>query len=243
MALSFPRFYISPEAIVGDRAELSGKEAEHLVRSLRARPGDLIPLGDGAGRVMLGRLENCAHAEVVLKIVKDAYVAPRVPSLHLYQASIRGALMESLVRQNTELGIESIRIFEGERTVRAPGGGARRLRLERIALEAAKQSRRAHLAEVRAVAGEDELLAEAQEYDCVLVAWEPGAPRPAELLPAEAPPRVALVIGPEGGFSEREAGEMLERGARLCGLGPNVLRAETAGLVLHAAVLSHYGLL
>lgn len=122
-------------------------------------------------------------------------------------------------------------------------------RLSRIALEAAKQSGRAHVPEVReAVSFENGLKRLAEEpFDLILIAWEEEHALPLSRAVEEyrqshgEPKRVLIVIGPEGGVDETEQQRLAALGARSVTLGPRILRTETAGLCALAALWTAMG--
>jgi 16S rRNA (uracil1498-N3)-methyltransferase len=119
-------------------------------------------------------------------------------------------------------------------------------RLERwckIATETSRVAGRAYLPEIKKACSWTELLEELEAIEVVVMADETGGARPGAALSGEDPVEVGLVIGPEGGFSEAERRDLLEKGARPVTLGETVLRTETAGMVLMAAVRCHLGML
>ena len=125
----------------------------------------------------------------------------------------------------------------------------KRERFSRIALEAAKQSGRAHVPEVReAVSFENGLKRLAEEpFDLILIAWEEEHALPLSRAVEEyrqshgEPKRVLIVIGPEGGVDETEQQRLAALGARSVTLGPRILRTETAGLCALAALWTAMG--
>jgi 16S rRNA (uracil1498-N3)-methyltransferase len=224
------------------QALISGEDHLHLTRSMRAQVGDLVPLGDGAGRVSVARITAITRDSTELRIIEDTHLARPLPSLHLFQALLKSGKMDALVRQNVELGVDLIMPFQAEHSIaRGTPSAERRERLQRIALEASKQSRRAFIPNVGESLSFEDALSELARYPVVLVAWQPGAAGVASALAAEPSSEVALVIGPEGGLADSEMTALHEVGGIAVGLGPNVLRADTAGLVLAAAVLCRYG--
>jgi 16S rRNA (uracil1498-N3)-methyltransferase len=133
------------------------------------------------------------------------------------------------------------------RAVARPGGGrveSRRTRWNRIAIEALKQCRRGDLMAVEPAASLDAVLARRPSVDLGIFFWEnAAAPLSAGVWPKtpSGPSSVLIVLGPEGGFSESEARAAEAQGFHLAGLGPRILRAETAAVAACAVVQYLFG--
>lgn len=151
--------------------------------------------------------------------------------------------MDTLIRQLTELGIDRWVPFYAARSVPAPsqkGLGKRIDRWEKIAIEAVKQCRRGRLPQIRPAGNFNQLLEVSDAYDLKIMFWE-DTPQ-AFSIPAtvpHTPKQVLLVVGPEGGFEIDEVRQARAHGFLTTGLGPRILRAETATLA--ALTLVQYG--
>ncbi len=239
-----PRIFLPPEQLEAEIISLYGDDYHHLAHALRMREGDLADLGDGRGQTATARVSGIFRDHLDLLVERTEFVTRTPPSLHLFQGVTKGSKLAFVVRANVELGVDEITPFVSGRSVPEDGpGGARLERLRKIALEAAKQSRRAYLPEVNEPLGMSGLARRLKEFGLAVVAWEKESRRASEILPAVKPQSAALVIGPEGGFSLQEIEELREQGALTVGLGPYVLRTETAGLVLQAIIRCHFGML
>ena len=225
---------------VGGRIDL-GAVRRHL-EVVRARIGDLVYLFDGHGAEV--EAEIVAFDGSVVAATVRARVSNHSESdleCWLIQAlPARAARMDAIVRQTTELGVHRIVPVIAERSQHSGAKPAtmqrRRQRWARIAAAAAEQSCRAVVPEV-AEPGE---LADI-DWDSlaqpILIA-EPGAgPMPQEMRPAA----VSVLVGPEGGWTEAEVNAALDAGATLFGLGPRVLRADSAAVVALTLVQSRWG--
>lgn len=204
---------------------------------LRLHPGDRVQVFDGVGREYEVELESVRAEEVTGKIVRAS--EGRRPALHLslLQGVPKGAKMDDVIRMGTEIGVAEFIPFLSERTVAE--GRQRVERWRRIAIEAAKQSRRSDVPVVHEVASFESALDQVSAYDRVLVLWEGEQSRSiADVLnDAGRTSRVAVVIGPEGGLDAREVDAATKRGALPVTLGPLILRTETAGIVALSMVL------
>ena len=200
--------------------ELSDEDTHHLARVLRLRDGEAVTVSDGAGGLRpcvwaAGRLE--ATGDVLSSAVPE-------PSLCVGFALTKGDKPEWTVQRLTELGIDVIAPFVAERSVvRWDEDKAERNleRMRRVAREAAMQSRRVRLPEVRPVSTLPQVIADAKPGAVALA--EPGGGPLQE-------PHTTVLVGPEGGWTETELGTVGDHVA----LGEGVLRAETAAVAAGA---------
>lgn len=214
------QFFLPAGSVSGDRFHLTGHEATHVTRVLRHKEGDVLLFFDGKGGRWEGTIAEVHDDGSIYGTLKPLAAAARPAfRLHLYPALIKGNRWDWLLEKAVELGVDSIHPVVTRRTVARPEGKPERW--ERLVVAAAKQCERSTLPAVAAPAPLAEALASAPGLK--LMAWEgrPDAPLPS--LPDE----VSLFVGPEGGFTREEAEGS---GAVLFGLGPLVLRAETAVL-------------
>lgn len=240
-----PRFFVPTRDIDDGQARLQGNEFRHLQRVLRLREGDHVTLFDDAGREHAGIIQSLSPRVAVVRIT--ASTTPEREShlaIALYQGMPKGRKMDLVVEKATELGARTITPFiSAFCTVTAPVGAGKRERWQRIALAAGKQCGRTIVPTVAAPLTFAEALAEASEAGLKLLFFEGAGIAPlAGTAEADGTPlTAAVVIGPEGGFSRDEV-EMAERaGFRVVGLGPRILRTETAALVALAVVQARWG--
>lgn len=256
---------MEPGTIGGERVELTGPIAHQIRSVLRLRPGDTVDLLDSSGFVFEARLVVLSREGVSAEVVgrRPSGSEPDV-DLVLYQALLKGQKMELVLQKGTEIGVSRFVPVLSERCVSRPTPADLERRIERwqaIAREAAEQSKRGILPAVASTESFEEACRSAAEGGLALMAWEEehalgigGALREAGLSnlsrnpsPSAGPeeggrkPRIALLIGPEGGFSAREAEVAMDAGVRVVSLGPRILRAETAALVAATLVLCATG--
>jgi 16S rRNA (uracil1498-N3)-methyltransferase len=222
-----------PDPIVNGRAVLSGPEAHHLSRVRRAREGAPVELFDGRGRAFLGRIESVDRnrVEVAIESTSPGRPEPGV-ELTLATAVPKGDRFDWLVEKATELGVRRLVPILTERSVVDPRS-SKLDRLRRVVVEASKQCGRDRLMELVEPISWQELLANGAE-DIGLFA-HPGGDSVAGLGPIG---RATVAIGPEGGFNDEEVEGAIAAGWRTIGLGPTILRVETAGLAACSAILA-----
>lgn len=230
------RFFV--EQVHRGEAVLEGEDAEHLTRVLRVENGQRFEISDNHG-VYLAQVVEARRQRVRFAVVEPLPVTPAPVAITLYAALIKFDRFEWMVEKATELGVDRITPVQTERS--EPGleraAGKRLARWRRIGKEASQQARRARLPEVSAVVALPEALAAEERWRFLLDEAEGVAPL-GSLLPAERAggDRVALLVGPEGGWTGRERERALQGGWRAASLAPEVLRAETAALTALALV-------
>lgn len=221
------RFFVG--AVHADTAELRGEDARHLARVLRAEQGQLYEISDNRS-AYLARVEEAHGDRVLFRLVEPLETPPAPVRITLCAALIKFDAFEWMVEKATELGVERILPVHAARSEKGlfEASAKRRERWVRLVREASQQSRRTHLPEVLpAVRFEQSLTVEA---NCRYFLEEAAAPPFLGVLPAArtSTDRVALLIGPEGGWTDAERSLAAAAGWRAASLGPNVLRAETA---------------
>ena len=234
------RFYVeTPIADVGITVTLSNEESAHAAKVLRLRSGEEVRLLDGEN-LWVGELAQVDAQETTV-LVTEKCASPEAPAQAvLIQGLPKADKLELIAQKGTELGMWELWPVEMERSVakadKADKTDKKRERLSRIAMEAAKQSGRAHVPEVASTISFGKVLAKLDEFDLVLVAREEEHALPMSQAvrnyAAEkgVPSRAAIVIGPEGGISQAEWQKLHDAGALSVTLGPRILRTETAGL-------------
>jgi 16S rRNA (uracil1498-N3)-methyltransferase len=222
------RFYV-PDIAAG-QARPRPAQLHQLRHVLRLRDGDELAVFDGKGQEWIARMRGDT-AELVRAVEQSAEPETR---LTLFQAVIKPARFELVLQKGTELGIVRFVPFLAERSV---SSGERLARWQSIVVEAAEQSGRRLVPAIAPVLPFEEALAEAATAGVPYMPWE-GAGHP-NLSAVHKPGRqLALIVGPEGGFTESEVEQARARGAVTVTLGRRILRSETAAIVA-AALLLH----
>ena len=229
-------FYAPPGSVSGGRICFPPDESLHMVASLRLEAGEVISVTDGAGKLYEAEIERADREGTLAGVTRVREIAPPGVRIRLYQGMIRPQRMDLVVEKCVELGVNSIVPVFTQRAV-GRDAGARLARWKKIALEAMKQSLRVYLPEIRPPAPLDRILDEVNGLDRVLVAHEGEAARALEAADvAIGKGNIGLFIGPEGGFSETEIGELTERGAKVFGMGAGRLKSETAAIAAIAVI-------
>ena len=232
-----PRFFVSRESIGDGALFISGDDARHIARALRMAVGDTLTVSDNEGNEYTVKLTKIRDERCDCEILESAVSRSEPPSkITLYMAYPKGDKLETVIQKAVELGASRIVPFESSRCIKRPKADKakeRGARLSRIAEEAAKQCGRAILPEVALPIAFSDMLNEASKASLSLFCYEgEGTSSLKAILDecAEAPESIAVIVGSEGGFSPEEARLAEEKGFIVTGLGPRILRTETAPL-------------
>ena len=220
----------------GSVCRIAGEEAAHA-KARRLRPGDVVVLVDGSGREAHGRVVRFSRGalEAAVEAVRAAE-GPSHPPLHLLVAAVRSERLAWIAEKATELGASRLTLVVTERTQSFRARDAVAARLSRVVREAAKQTEAARWPAVEGPRPLAEVL-RAETSSTRLILDPSGEPFPATLAAAPA----ALLVGPEGGWTERELADALSQGWLAVSLAAGKLRAETAavaGLTLARTALA-----
>ena len=246
--VSLPRFFIGKEQIdePSGLVTITGDDAHHIARSLRMAAGEHVTVCDNQKTEYDCELLHFEDDRVITaRIVSAAPMMTEPPiSVTLYQALPKGDKLDTIIQKAVECGVSAVVPFESENCVvrMKPDAEERKTeRRNRIALEAAKQCGRSRVPVVGLTVTFGQMLDLAAQADLVLFCYEGEGTESLGRVLQEYSAQggvdrtVAIIIGSEGGFSHREAQTALAQGARLVGLGPRILRTETAsGFVLAA---------
>jgi 16S rRNA (uracil1498-N3)-methyltransferase len=230
------RFYLPEKTAAEKQGIIAGSDARHMHNVLRLRPGNKIVVFDGTGFDYDAEIVAILPDKVTVSIVRKYPSRPESRAkITVGQALLKGKKMDTLIRQMTELGIAEWIPFMAERSIPSPDQKRRADRLERwqtIVKESLKQSRRGEFTQVGAVISYQEMLAMGQSHQVKVVFWENATEALENVIqayPAESR-KICIVLGPEGGFTDREIDAARSLGFKTASLGSRILRAETAAL-------------
>jgi 16S rRNA (uracil1498-N3)-methyltransferase len=230
-------FYVP--AVRREEAELTGDAAQHLVRVLRVEEGQQFEISDNA-HLYLATVTTARKSSVVFKVTERLPDLPPVPDVTLLASLFKFDHFEWLLEKATELNVARIVPVIAERSERGLEQAAlkRTERWERILLESSQQSRRMTLPVLAETVKFREALAIGATHRILLDELRQG--RPLVELVVNTKESVALLLGPEGGWAERERETALAEGWTPRSVGLNVLRAETAGMAALATISQLY---
>ena len=240
------RYFLPADSFTDERVTISGEDFHHIARVMRMEPGEKILAVHPEGRTALVSIEEITNEAVKAAVLEWKQEETELPVRVTIASGLpKGDKLEYIVQKGTELGAFSFLPFTASRSVvkwDEKKAGKKRDRLQKIAKEAAEQAHRSVIPEVYAPVSFRALLDRAGEYDIKLAAFEESAREGETAALADALQKaspgdsVLFVFGPEGGIAAGEMELLLQSGFKACGLGPRILRTETAPLYALAAV-------
>ena len=248
--------YVKPEEVGEKQIQVTSPEdIRHLSKVLRAKIGDTVPVSDGSEWEYVGRIEKVSEDGIVLSIV-DKQKHGRELSYHveLFQGVPKSPKLELIVKQSVELGASAITPVYMDRCVNKPSGREEKklVRLQKIADEAVKQCLSPRTPIVHEYMAFNDALSILSDFDFVIFPYENEENVTLkDFLSSEASrgeffsgkiPRIAVLIGPEGGFSTQEVEKLESLGIRPISLGKSILRTETAGPATLAMLMYEFDL-
>ncbi len=233
------RFFLPPAAIHGQQVTLPDEITRQIRSVLRLHPGDEIEVRDGQGLAHRVALQHLGKKEGSGRIL-ETWPAGGEPAgeVILCLAIIRGDRFEWTLQKGVELGVTRFQPLLTQRTVRAAPGDEKWQRWQRIVREAAEQSGRGRLPRLAEPQSLDEALA-ARQGLTLFPALAANTPISTPLAQPRWP--LTLFVGPEGGFAPAEVALAQAAGVEPVGLGPRVLRTETAAILLLTLALAALG--
>ncbi|MGG1291247.1 16S rRNA (uracil(1498)-N(3))-methyltransferase [Bacillus smithii] len=248
--------YFIHEPIKDDQSfRIKGEDFHHLSRVMRMKAGDhfYAVFSDRQNQTALAVLDeifsDCARATVV-KWIRDEKELPI--QVTVASGLPKGDKLELIIQKGTELGASSFLPFMAERSIvkwDEKKMHKKVVRWEKIAKEAAEQSQRTVIPEIYEPVSIEKLCEMADRYTWKLFAYEEAAKEGEHrqfyetLKNVKQKDTLLIAFGPEGGFSQEEASLLSEKGFIPCGLGPRILRTETAPLYALSAISYHFELM
>jgi len=234
-----PQFFINIENITNDNVLITGSDSYHLSRVRRVKPGVKIILRADDGRGFIAKVEDITPAGIHAKIINEYKNDNSIPEITLYMALLKGGNFEFVIQKTVELGVSRIVPVVTERTIPDPlkMNAGKLERWEKITNEACKQCLRVSPAFIESPMTFKDVITE--DVKDLKIICHPGADIQIKNILGTTINRkfISILIGPEGGFSEKEISEAQKNEWIPVNLGATHLRAETAALVIPSIVI------
>lgn len=247
------RYFINEPFSGQETAVISGNDFHHITRVMRMKPGNSLYVVFDGGKAATGTIESITDSTVDIRITEWEEMLRELPvQVTIASGLPKGDKWEWIIQKGTELGASQFVPFIAARSVVKWEEKKATKKLERwkkIAKEAAEQSHRQRVPEIMQPVTFEQLLDLGDSFDRKAAAYEESAKsgeksRLAQMLASAEPgERILLIFGPEGGLDEGETEELKANGFELVGLGPRILRTETAPLYALSAVSYHFELM
>lgn len=243
------KFFTPKENFIDKQAKILGDDVKHLYKVLRLNEGDKIVLNNCDGEEFLANIRTISKQEVIVDVEEKLEINNESEvKIYLFQGLPKAQKMDLIVQKGTELGItEFIPTLTERVDIRLNGDFKKLDRLNRIALEAAKQSKRTIIPKVTEPVAFEDALDRFKSLDLIIVPYENAENFGIKTLfnneniDTSKIKTVGILVGPEGGFELSEINKLKENGAYIVTLGSRILRTETAGFVATSLVQYELG--
>lgn len=229
-------FFANNEDKKSGRYFLKGTDYNHIKNVLRMTVGDTFLVSCNSVSDLC-EIESFECDTVIAKIMQENYQNTNLPvRIHLFQGLPKSDKLELIIQKTVELGIESITPVSMKRSIMKIDEKKKKSKTERwqeIAKAAAKQSKRTAIPKVNEVISYKQMLNYVKDLDLLLVPYECADGMQATkdaLSEIKSGMDIGIVIGPEGGFDEREIESIVQEGGKAISLGKRILRCETAAI-------------
>ena len=224
------RIFVAPEQLAAGPLSITGDEHHYVGRVRRARVGDRVELVDGAGRRAAATIASITDAATTLTVEAPEDIAHVPPFIRALIPWIKGDRMDTCIEKLVEAGVDEIIVWPAARAVVVLDGDRRAARVAKLASAVQAAARQCGRAQIPTIRATDALLA-ALPPDGLRILLDPTSEA---ALDASSATDVTLISGPEGGFTNAELEQLA-----MCtsvGLGPRILRAETAPVIATAII-------
>jgi len=236
------RYFINKEQFTDNEVIITGDDVHHISKVLRGNVGDKIICVNGEGYDVYAEIVSIEPKRVVCRIA-DVLADSREPQIEvlLAQALPKSDKMDLIIQKGTEIGVTTFLPFTSERTIVQLNDKKEQKRVERwekIAKEAAEQAHRSRIPKILPLTSLKQLLSNLDGM-LPLIAYEKEDTNSLNKVLTQnlSHKKILLIIGPEGGFTEKEISLAEEKGAISISLGKRILRTETAGIVGAANII------
>ncbi|MBI6037488.1 16S rRNA (uracil(1498)-N(3))-methyltransferase [Clostridium perfringens] len=230
------KFFTPAHMFSDTHAKITGEDVKHIYKVLRVKPGEKVVVNNLESEEFLGEVEEVNKQEVSIKILEKLDVNNESNlNITLFQGMPKAAKMDLIVQKCVELGVSEIIPTITDRVdVKLKGEFKKLDRLNKIALEACKQSKRTVIPQVLEPMDFKEVLEKIDKLDLMVIPYENATgygirDMVNSIENKDSIKNVGIMVGPEGGFEESEIEALKEKGAHIVTLGPRILRTETAG--------------
>jgi len=232
-----PCFY-APDMKINDKVIIiSGTEHHHIVHVFRRKNGDSITISNGNGLLADGIISSIEKKTLIISINRIKSIQKSFPQIAIAFPLLKNKHDNMIIEKLTELGVKDFFPIVTERTVRKPSENTIE-KFNKVAIAAMKQCNNAFLPKIHDVRSLSELINEMKEYTPV-VALEIGKHKTLNEFMANSESKsICIIIGPEGGFDEKEIEFLIKENITTFTLGNHILRAETAAIASISQLVS-----
>jgi 16S rRNA (uracil1498-N3)-methyltransferase len=222
---------------IEDVVHIAGTEYHHITHVFRRKEGDEVSLSNGKGLLTEGTIKSITKKDVTIIINKRSIMQRSQPQIAIAFPLLKNKHDNVIIEKLTELGVSDFFPIITERTIRKPSGNTVE-KFKKVAIAAMKQCDNAFLPQIHQVLTLSELIQSLKNYT-PFVALEVGKNKTInEVYPELQEQAICLIIGPEGGFDNKEIEFLINNNVNTITLGNHILRAETAAITASAQLLA-----
>ncbi|MPQ42246.1 16S rRNA (uracil(1498)-N(3))-methyltransferase [Clostridium tarantellae] len=241
------KFFTSCEMFTETHAIIVGEDVKHIYKVLRVTKGEKVAINNLQGEEFLGEVEEVNKQQVTIKLLEKLNINNE-SNIHitLFQGLPKAAKMDLIVQKCVELGVNEIVPTITDRVdIKLKGEFKKLDRLNKISLEACKQSKRSQIPKVLTPIDFKDALELMKNMDLIVIPYENatgyGVKSMIKSIDISNIKNIGIMVGPEGGFEENEIEYLKHIGAHIVTLGPRILRTETAGFTCIALLQYELG--
>ena len=245
------KFFVANNQIQKEEIKITGEDVNHIKNVLRLNTNDeLIVCNNDLAKSYIAKIINISKDEVICRIVEENIdTTESIIDIDLFQGLPKKDKMEYIIQKTTELGIKHIYPIALDRCVvkiDKKDENKKILRWQKIAETAAKQSKRDLIPTIENIINLENICKNISKYDIILLAYENEESntikQELQKIDKRENTNIGVVIGPEGGFTEKEVDTLIKAGAKCVTLGKRILRTETAPLVMLSDIIYEFEL-
>lgn len=237
-------FFVEPSDVGDSLISIKGQDVNHIRNVLRMKIGEEILISDGTGKDYVCEVAELLDDIVTAKITDFLAEGRELKTeLYLFQGLPKSDKMELIIQKAVELGVKAIIPVSTSRSIVKLDGKKEESKIKRwqaISESAAKQSKRGIIPEVMSIMSFKEAINYVNDFDVKIIPYE-NANNMAEtkqiVSSIKENMKVAIFIGPEGGFADSEIDYALEKDVKPISLGKRILRTETAGMTILSVIM------
>ena len=245
------KFFVSGNQICSNNMKIVGEDVNHIANVLRLKSGEqIIVCNKDTGKSYISKIDEINKDYIICKIVEDIIESTEsYVNIDLFQGIPKMDKMEYIIQKATELGVKNIFPVNLERCIVKLDSKSEIKKIERwqkIAEVAAKQSKRDKIPAIKNIVNIKNICQEIKKYDIILIAYENEEKNKLKKvlkdLDREKKLNIGIVVGPEGGLTEKEVQQLTDLGAKSVTLGKRILRTETASLMILSDIIYEFEL-
>ncbi|MDO5062899.1 MAG: RsmE family RNA methyltransferase [Peptostreptococcaceae bacterium] len=224
------------------------EEISHITKTLRMTEGDKLEVTDGKGKAFIGEIDSISKQEIKILLLDEIASRELHTNIIVYQGIPKAQKMDLIVQKITEIGVFKIVPVKFERCIRILGEKEEKQiqRWQRIAEEAVKQSKRSRVPDIVKAISINDFEKEVRENDITFLCYENESTEMLKNLLHEIKSdreikKIGIIVGPEGGITEKEQHQLCSYGAYSVSIGSMILRTETAAIVTSGIIAYELG--